>query len=213
MCKKIFLFSILSLFCWHLSGQEDEQQPSDFRHHEIGISVGAFSQPSIFYMGSEVLPCFYEGFKKENKIFCKYNIGTFSLSYRYHFTEYHSLGVVSTLLFCKIEDKYNVDDHSGFFTFWTLEPQYRFTYKRFKNCALYLGGGVGITFRIASNDKMPYWDTAGGGLFSATYGKVAAWPSSHITFFGISVGKNNHADFELGFGTQGILKLGYSCRF
>jgi hypothetical protein len=38
-------------------------------------------------------------------------------------------------------------------------------------------------------------------------------PSSHITFFGISVGKDNAANFELGFGTQGILNMGYSLKF
>jgi len=213
MNKKIILVSVLSLFCWRISGQENDQQPSDFRRNEIGMSIGAFSQPSIFYVGSEVIPVFYEGYKFENKIICQYNIGSFSLYYRYHFTERLSLGIVSTLLFSKIVDKYNVEDHSGFFTFWTLEPQFRFTYKRFKHCALYMGGALGLAFRIASNDKLPYWDTAGGGWFSISYGSFFVMPSSHITFFGISLGKDNVANIELGFGTQGILNVGYSRKF
>ena len=180
MNKKIILVSILSLFCWYISGQENDQQPSDFR-----------------YAGSEVIPVFYEGYKVENKIICQYNIGSFSLYYRYHFTERLSLGIVSTLLFSKIVDKYNVEDHSGFFTFWTLEPQFRFTYKRFKHCALYMGGALGLAFRIASNDKLPYWDTAGGGLFSISYGSFFVMPSSHITLFGISLGKDNVANYRI----------------
>lgn len=212
MNKIISFFLMFWVFCGSLFAQKDTCL-MNFPRHEIGISVGVFSQPSIFYIGSEVIPCFYEGFKVEKNDYCQYNIGTFSLSYRYHFTERHSLGIVSTLLFSKINDKYNLDDHSGFFTFWTLEPQYRFTYKRFKYCALYLGGAIGVTIRFASNDKMPYWDTAGGGWFSGTYGMFAIVPSSHITFFGISLGKNNAANFELGFGTQGILNVGYSGRF
>ncbi len=213
MNKKIIIVSILALFCWRISAQENNSQPSDFRRHEIGISFGAFSQPSIFYAGSEVLPVFYEGFKGENNKICRYNIGTFSLSYWYHFTERHSLGVVSTLLFSKIVDKYYVNDHSGVFTFWSLEPQYRLTYKRFKHCALYFGAAVGVTFRIASNDKLPILDTADGGWFSIDYGRFFVLPSSHVTFLGVSVGRDNAANFELGFGTQGILNVGYSLKF
>lgn len=213
MNKKAIIISILTLFCWHISAQENDQQPSDFRRHEIGISFGAFSQPSIFYAGSEVLPVFYQGFKAENNKICQYNIGTFSLSYRYHFTERHSLGIVSTLLFSKIVDKYYVNDHSGVFTFWSLEPQYRFIHKRFKHCALYFGAAVGVTFRIASNDKLPGLDSADGGWFSIDYGRFFVMPSSHITFLGVSVGKDNTANFELGFGTQGLLNVGYSHRF
>jgi len=213
MNKKVLIISILILFCLQILAQENGQMPSDFRRHEIGISFGAFSQPSLFYAGSEVLPVFYQGYKAENNEICQYNIGTFSLSYRYHFTERQSLGIVSTLLFSKIVDKYYVNDHSGVFAFWSLEPQWRFTYKRFKYCALYFGVAVGVTFRIASNDKLPALDSAGGGWFSIDYGSFFAMPSSHVTFFGISVGKDNAANFELGFGTQGILNVGYSHKF
>jgi hypothetical protein len=38
-------------------------------------------------------------------------------------------------------------------------------------------------------------------------------PSTHVTFVGVSVGKDNAANFELGFGTQGLLNVGYSHRF
>ena len=40
MNKKIIVASMLMLFCWQISGQENEQQPSVFRRHEIGLSVG-----------------------------------------------------------------------------------------------------------------------------------------------------------------------------
>ena len=121
--------------------------------------------------------------------------------------------IVSTLLFNKIVDKYYVNDHSGVFTFWSLEPQYRFTYKRFKYCAFYFTAAVGVTFRIASNDKLSGLDSAGGGWFSVDYGTFCAMPSSHVTFLGISLGKDNAANIELGFGTQGILNVGYSRKF
>ena len=39
------------------------------------------------------------------------------------------------------------------------------------------------------------------------------YPSLHLALFGISVGKKNAANFEVGFGTQGMIKVGYCYKF
>ena len=193
------------------SAQESDSLP-DFKRHEIGISVGAFSQPSYYFILSQAFPYHYEGYKSENFDYCMYNIGTFSISYRYNFSPRQSLGVVTTLLFSKIEDKDKVRDLSGTFTYLSLQPQYRFTYKRFEHCALYFSVALGVTVRIASNDELSYWDHYREG-YALDYGSLHFAPSSHITFLGISLGDDNNANLELGFGTQGILNVGYSRKF
>ena len=212
MRRTFGLILILFACCGHLAAQENDTLP-DFKRHEIGISTGAFSQPSFFFILSEAYPIYYEGYKIENSNFCMYNIGTFSMSYRYHFTKYQSLGIVSTLLFSKIVDN-NMDRNcSGFFTYWSLEPQYRITYKRFEHCSLYISWALGITVRIASNEHVAYWDDSSSDWFTMNYGNLYVAPSTHITLLGVSLGKDNRANFELGFGTQGLFNVGYSRRF
>lgn len=199
-------------FCGSLLAQKSDSLPN-FKRHEIGISTGAFSQPSFFFILSEAYPIYYEGYKNETTDWTQYNIGTFSLSYRYHFTSYQSLGIVSTLLFSKMEDNDRDRNRSGVFTYWSLEPQYRITYKRFEHCAFYISWALGITMRIASNDELSQWDNSNSDWFTMNYGRFVVVPSSHITLLGISLGKNNAANFEIGFGTQGLLNVGYSRKF
>ena len=103
MSKKIFLISILFAFCGSLVAQENDSLPA-IKRHEIGISTGAFSLPSLFFVLSDVYPVPYEGYVSEKDPFFMYNIGTFSLSYRYHFTPHHSLGIVTTYHFPSKEE-------------------------------------------------------------------------------------------------------------
>ena len=212
MSKKIFLISILFAFCGSLVAQENDSLP-DFKRHEIGISTGAFSLPSLFFVLSDVYPVPYEGYVSEKDPFFMYNIGSFSLSYRYHFTPHHSLGIVTTLLFSKIVDKNSDRNRSGVFTYWSLEPQYRITFHRRKNYSFYMNFSLGVTVRIASNEDIVKWDTYTGGWLSNDYGRFIVLPSTHITLFGVSLGKDNAANIELGIGTQGFLNVGYSRRF
>ena len=210
--RKYMLVALIILGLNIITSAQESNPLPDFKRHEFGISTGAFSQPSYFFILSQAFPYHYEGYIEDSFDYCMYNIGTFSLSYRYHFTPRHSLGVVTTLLFSKIEDNDKVRNLSGVFTYWSLEPQYRFTYKRFEHCALYFSVALGVTVRIASNDELSYWDHYREG-YALDYGSLHFAPSSHITFLGISLGDDNNANFELGFGTQGILNVGYSRRF
>lgn len=207
--RKYGLVALIILGMSTLATAQNNPLP-EFKRHEIGISVGAFSQPSYFFILSQAFPYHYEGYKSENFDYRMYNIGTFSLSYRYHFTPRQSLGIVTTLLFSKIEDKDK--NLSGTFTYLSLQPQYRVTYKHFDHCALYFSVALGVTVRIASNDDLSYWDTYREG-YTLDYGSLHFAPASHITFLGISLGDENNANLELGFGTQGLLNVGYSRRF
>ena len=44
-------------------------------------------------------------------------------------------------------------------------------------------------------------------------GAPVIFPSGQLTLLGISIGKRNNGNIELGYGTQGVLKMGYSLRF
>lgn len=209
--RKYGLVALIILGMSTLATAQNNPLP-DFKRHEVGISTGAFSQPSYFFILSQAFPYHYEGYKSENFDYRMYNIGSFSLSYRYHFTPRQSLGVVTTLFFSKIEDKDKVRDLSGTFTYWSFQPQYRVTYKHFDHCALYFSVAFGVTMRIASSGVLSYWDSYREG-YSLDYGRLHFAPASHITFLGISLGNDNNANFELGFGTQGVLNVGYSRKF
>ena len=209
--RKHGLVALIILGMSTLATAQNDPLP-DFKRHEVGISTGAFSQPSYFFILSQAFPFHYEGYKSENYDYCMYNIGSFSLSYRYHFTPRQSLGVVTTLFFSKIEDKDKVRNLSGVFTYWSFQPQYRVTYKHFDHCALYFSVALGVTMRIASSGVLSYWDSYREG-YSLDYGRLHFAPASHITFLGISLGNDNNANFELGFGTQGVLNVGYSRKF
>ena len=208
--KTVIIFTLLAI-CWSVRPQ-DTLRVAGFPRHEIKVSTGVFNQMSVFFF-NDITPAFLHGYKYEDAEYQQLNIGSFSLSYRYHITPMHSIGVVSTLLFSKVTDKYYVDDHSGLFTYWAVEPQYRLTYQRFNWGTIYLAAALGFTVRFASNDQVCFYDTHTGGWFSYYAGRCHVVPSTHVTFVGVSVGKDNAANFELGFGTQGVFNVGYSCRF
>ena len=44
-------------------------------------------------------------------------------------------------------------------------------------------------------------------------GDLVIFPSGHLTLLGVSLGKRNNVNIELGYGTQGILNVGYRLKF
>ena len=204
-----FLFLLL-LFPFSMKAQESTTLLKYFSKHEIGISAGAFPVIGIFYK--------YEflGLSKYSSLFGYYDyeyirdglyfesclIGTFTFEYKYNFTPRHAAGITATWACRKVEEHLE-EIKTGTDNYFALQAGYRFTYKRFEKLSLYSALYVGATFYLQDKElmnddqKSNFWGT----------------PSLHLTLFGISVGKKNAAGFEVGFGTQGLIKVSYCYKF
>jgi len=212
MKKYIFPFLFMMfLFPFSMTAQESASPLKDFSKNEIGISAGAFPVIGIFYKWELF------GLTKDNNYFGHYYysrdirdglyvkaylIGTFSFEYKYNFTFRHAIGINASWACRKVEE--NLEEiKTGIVNYFVLQAGYRFTYKRFEKLSLYSALYVGATFCLQDKELMDddqksnFWGT----------------PSLHLALFGISVGKKNAADFEVGFGTQGLIKVGYCYKF
>jgi len=169
------------------------EKPS-FYKYEIAISCGGLSNPTTFFPSTNLL------------IF----IPSFNIEYYYNFNHRHSL--IGALNFAtdyinqvKLTDKVSKDPYfadipkekCGTSFFNSIQIGYRFIYYAISQWTLY-----GSVF---------------GGLDMMYYNTKALkdehlWfsPAIQINPFGILYGKNNHRlSVELGFGTHGILSVGY----
>lgn len=164
---------------------------SSLRHHDLHLNVGCDTIDSWL-------------------------IGAFTFHYFYNITRFHAVGVHSTLAFrhstvLPNENPYQEpvspliktlkreqQPYNSLNAYWTLQASYRITFKRYAFCSLYSAVSAGFTLYMMDN----HWKS-----------DPVILPSGHITALGISLGKDNNANIELGFGTQGILKVGYSRRF
>jgi len=212
MKKNIFCFLfLLFLLPSLMTAQESASPLKDFSKHEIGISAGAFPVIGIFYKYEPFIGNSYVHTTVENTLLGHYSdeggnktylIGTFSMEYKYNFTPRHAAGITATWACRKIEK--NMEEiNSATDNYFALQAGYRFTYKRFEKLSLYSALYVGATFYLQDKDLMN--DDQKSNFW--------AYPSMHLTLFGISVGKKNAADFEVGFGTQGLIKAGYCYKF
>ncbi len=210
--KKLALCFLFLLILSSLTAQEETQLTSkDYFKHEIGISVGAFPTIGIFYkyvpfLGPvylEILGHHYYQDNGDGEYFDVYLIGTFSLEYKYNFTSRHALGFTASWACRKITDSNWLRTDTFIDNYLVTQVGYRFTYKRFKKLSLYSAFYAGATFYY----KDIYMTT---GIKKSNFW---AMPSAHLTLLGISVGNKNAGNFEIGFGTQGMIKAGYCYRF
>jgi hypothetical protein len=93
----------------------------------------------------------------------------------------------------KIVDKYKKQVFSVF-------PMVKFTYLNRPYIRLYSAVGLGVGF------KSEKWDNNAQSGFETRFG-------GQLTFFGVSVGKDLFASWELGTGSMGILTVGAGYRF
>lgn len=212
MKKTVFYFLfLLFLFPFRMTAQESTSPLKDFSKHEIGISVGAFPVIGIFYKYEPFIGNSYVHTTVENTLLGHYSyeggtktylIGTFSFEYKYNFTFRHALGITASWACRRIEENLR-EIKTATDNYFALQAGYRFTYKHFEKLSLYSALYAGATLYI--QDKQLMNDDQKSNFW--------AYPSLHVTLFGISVGKKNAADFEVGFGTQGMIKVGYCYKF
>jgi hypothetical protein len=148
--------------------------------------------------------------------------GTLTFNYQYHFTQKHSMGITATWLGRSISNFTTPPDYAGegsnpYFTItpsnkvidakgwdntFSLCINYRFTYYNKEAISLYTGLHFGFAVKLIekelllATEKNNYWTTA-----------------LQITGFGIEAGKTHAFVTELGFGAQGLIKIGYRYKF
>ncbi len=211
MKKTIFYFLfLLFLLPSFMTAQESTSPLKDFSKHEIGISAGAFPVIGFFYkyepflgpVDVRFLSYYYYQDRGEGLYLESYLIGAFSFEYKYNFNHRHALGITASWA-CRKRDVHLREIEVGTDNYFALQAGYRFTYKRFEKLSLYSALYAGATFYLQDKELMN--DDQKSNFW--------VYPSMHIALFGISVGKKNAANFEVGFGTQGLIKVGYCYKF
>lgn len=240
--KKITILLLLAVCAaYSLSAQtgnvNGHNQP-DFPRHELGISYGVHPfMRNIDHDVAILIPGVWpyyptSNFNINDEYFTLY--GAINVFYQYNITPKHSAGVtLSGVLskytipagtmsgFSEAARLYGENEYSGHIGSLCLNVFYKFTYKTFDKCALYLGAGLGFNADIHDKTLYKYrqikYGTRGRDIPDYTiYGNWARaffYPSFQITALGIRIGQKNAANIELGFGSEGVFKAGYSCRF
>lgn len=218
ICSLVIL-CLLLITSFNTHAQTDSQVFVDVPRHEIGISMGIYPNIGIWdpsRSGDKWL-CHHERYKTDiGDTIDTWLIGAFTFNYYYNISRFHAIGLQSTVAFRHIttlptdnpyQEPYSPliktlkrknQPYNSLNAFWALQASYRITFKRYPICTLYAGCSLGFTLYFM--DKQ--WKN-----------DLVIFPSGHLTLFGISLGKRNNGNIELGYGTQGILKMGYSIKF
>ena len=205
------LLTINTLGCFAQTDPVD-----DFQRHQVGFSFGVFSHLGIFdnsrYDGNFLR--LHDDYDDHGYRIEAFNTGTFTLFYRYQLTKRHALGLQTSLSFRYVTKTYHYYNHGpglikgdnvqsqtecSLNTYLALQASYRFTIKQFPYCSLSFGGAAGFSLYLVDEP----WQR----------GTPLVTPTIQLIPLSVSIGKRNAAVFEFGFGTQGMLNLGYSCRF
>jgi len=215
-------YSLITLIILGLSGfasaQQDpsadfSQNPNKYPKHELGVSYGLFpvlglvrfNEHRIFSEFEDLCP-----YKERRPVWS----GSVNLQYHCHFNKHNALDLhLSWAMYMHrqtvaVENKYyylNQDLH-----FVTIQLGYSVHYytsdKLSLYSSIYLGGTVYCIGDLGKGKpNYPAYDI--------DTDVATLKPAVHVNFIGARIGKRNAANIEVGFGTQGVLKLGYSCHF
>ncbi|MDR2980244.1 MAG: hypothetical protein LBV02_07385 [Bacteroidales bacterium] len=213
-------------------GKADKQ---GFSKHEIGIFWGACPTSGVwngiaFWMPgqeitgernpslSNIYPWFTHSDSKtwlndegEPEYYKMHCYGTLTMNYQYHFTQKHSIGVSTTWLGRHISNYTRrphedftdeVIDAKGWEHMLSLCANYRFTYYRQNAISLYTAIHFGLALKLIERKLLFSMEQ---NVFSIT--------ALQVTGFGIEAGKIHAFITELGFGAQGLIKIGYRYKF
>ncbi len=191
----------------------------DLPSHETGFSMGIYPEIGMWdpsrsgdkWLGHQ------ERYKTDiGDTIDSWLIGAFTFHYYYNISRLHAVGLQTTVAFRHIttlptdnpyQEPYSPliktlkrknQPYSSLNAFCALQASYRITFKRYPVCSLYSGVSLGFTLYFMDEQ----WKN-----------DLVIFPSGHLTVLGISLGKRNNGNIELGYGTQGVLKMGYSLRF
>jgi hypothetical protein len=120
-----------------------------------------------------------------------------NLEYHYNFNSRHSISTILNVGF-----RSNPNDYKNNNPWTVINPQigYRYTYLQRNNFMMYLSLSVGGNFFYSKFFDLhdPVWH------YSAGY---------HFSPLGFMFGKKHCLTIEIGFGYQGLLKIGYNYKF
>ncbi|MDR1345824.1 MAG: hypothetical protein LBK03_03880 [Bacteroidales bacterium] len=213
-----------SLFINVLPGAANNLLPanlekSNFCKHEINFfwsgfgSAGLFVTDELYYYLDFISPFLFHAIVQNTTKTIKltHNLGAFNLGYQYHFNKWHSLGVV--LLWKPRVVYFNFNRvEQGWYHHVALNINYRVTYFNRKNIRLHSSLHAGITYTHKStNISLDTINLYVWGVLRTDHDLV--FPAIQIDFIGFEYGVKHVFCMDLGFGTQGIIKIGYQYRF
>ena len=234
MKKIVITYLIVLLYAFTLNAQNETIVSLTYPRHEIGIEYGLGFQPILNTYNHPTNPValfpFYPGYwNPDNWIAFSdraddhktQNISSFSLFYLCDITSKHAVGVSANACFLRSEIKSYVREgiiYKGIDTYLSLMPKYRFTYWQKSVCSLYLGVALGITFGIQGKELNQWYNECivAGLAHNGSPLEDRFWvnPAFQLTVFGVRLGgEHSAANIELGFGNEGIGKVGFSYRF
>lgn len=182
-------------------------QSKMYPKHEIGVSYGMLPIIGVFYGGNydDVYPAY------ENQII---KLGSISTRFRISINPIHRLD---------FNFSWAVYEH-------TLEVRQSGIYKN--NNVHHFAFQLGYSICFFSKNAISLYSSLYGGVVVSDLGRMAIinqstgeimgydldnicllHPAFHITFLGLQLGKKNAFNIELGYGTQGEIKLGYNYYF
>lgn len=193
----------------------DEYIHSKYPKHELDISYGVFPIIGFVNFGE------YREFRKFNDLCPFYEnqpilSGSVNLQYHHYFNKYNALDIdVSWAMYkhhnmIAVENQYKYG--SEYLHFISAQIGYSIHYLHKEKVTLYSSVYLGGTIYYIGT-LWDHYDIQTGEFIMAVSPVMTLKPALQINFIGIRVGKHNAANFELGFGTQGVLKCGYSYRF
>ena len=160
------------------------QPQPDFLKHEIGVSYGLFATPLIIPIIQPTLP-------------------NFNLSYYYNFNKHHAIGVTLSIWIPVI---YDFDYRQWWYdgsAILTPQVNYRVSYCQKKVISLYSVVSLGWKIPIKMEKE-----------YDLLFPEANYYPAVHVTFIGMRIGNQQDAGtVEIGYGTHGIIVLGYSHKF
>ena len=210
--KRIFftttLLALLLLCGGVARGQQaTAPQGEQTRHHEVGFSYGCLPMsitslyPHSMYFWNDGWDEVAESFNPKPWVNC------LNLHYSYHFNRFHSIIVTGNWFIMQHESSsYSWTPLLKYHHLVGLQVGYGITYYTKGIVSLYSTANVGFVVDLGTPGVFAYSYLVGGL-------RPEIWPEFQVCLLGIRLGKANAANFELGFGTQGMLKIGYDYRF
>ena len=142
--------------------------------------------------------------------------GSVNLQYHHYFNKYNVLNIdVSWAMYkhhnmIAVENSYKYGNQ--YLHFISAQIGYSIYYFHKGKVTLYSSVYLGGTLYYIGT-LWDHYDTHYAEYLMGTSPVMTLKPALHINWVGIRIGEHNAATFELGFGTQGVLKFGYSYRF
>lgn len=217
--KKTILLSLIFVIMSFTNMAQAQDPPLSIPHpkYELNISYGFFpvigyGTPISYHFPLEPI-LIYE----KHRLYDVIQIGSLSFQYQYHFNNRHSAGITTSYVLrnynvCS-ENKRKFTAHNHYII---LQGNYRYTYKQYANCSLYSALSIGAVLYIIDPKIKEDMLSQPELIFKnpdPNDPTTFLSPSAQLTLLGLRIGKANASQIELGFGTQGILKVGYSYQF